>query len=74
MEESDFEDGGEGSVPFSADGVASGCRKFPSQVTATLESLYSHGMTGWGKNHEEDIKAAIEGTGLSLTQIKVGCY
>ncbi len=43
MEESDFEDEGEGSVPFSADGVASGCRKFPSQVTA-LESLYSHGM------------------------------
>lgn len=48
--------------------------KFPSHATATLESLYSHGMTGWGKDHEEEIRAAIEGTGLKLKQIQVCWY
>ncbi len=59
------------SVAASVGRVTSGCGKFPSSATAILESLYSHGMTGWGKDHEEEIRAAIEGTGLKLKQIQV---
>ena len=54
-------------------GKSSG-QKFSSQATAILESLYSTGMTGWGKDHEDNITAAVESTGLTLTQIKVCCY
>ena len=53
-------------------GTLSG-QKFSSQATAILESLYFTGMTGWGKDHEDNITAAIESTGLTLTQIKVYC-
>ena len=57
----------------SIDCITSSSQKLFSQVTATLESLYSSGMSGWGKDHGGKITAAIEGTGLTLTLIKV-CY
>ena len=52
------------------DGDSTGL-KFPNEVTAILERLYSRGMTGWGKDHTGDIDIAIGSTGLTLSQVKV---
>ena len=46
-------------------------KPFSKEVAAVLESLYSRGMTGWGKKHSGDIETAIASTGLQLTQVKV---
>ncbi len=46
--------------------------KFSDTVTIILERLYSSGMTGWGKDHNESIETAIATTGLTESQVKVG--
>ena len=40
------------------------CQKISNEAAAILESLYSSGMTGWGRDHSDSISTAISSTGL----------
>ena len=54
------------------DGNDGSCsQKFSNEAAAILESLYSSGMTGWGRDHSDSISTAISSTGLTLSQVKV---
>ena len=62
---------GEMGTPEHSNLACAQSRLFSQEVTDFLESLYRHGMTGWGKSHENDILTAIATTGLTAAQVKV---
>ena len=54
------------------DGSDGSCsQKFSYEAVAILESLYSSGMTSWGRDHSDSIRTAISSTSLTLSQVKV---
>lgn len=46
-------------------------KPFSEEVVAVLNSLYTMGMIGWGKRHQDDIEKEVSMTGLDRSQIKV---
>ena len=48
-------------------------KPFSEEIVAVLSALYEKGMIGWGRNHAKDIQTAISATGLSRSQVQVGC-
>ena len=45
--------------------------QFPKETVAILDSLYSRGVTGWGRSHTADVQVALKSTNLNIEQIKV---
>ena len=45
--------------------------QFPKETVAILDSLYSRGMTGWGRSHTADVQVALKSTNLNIEQIRV---
>ena len=52
---------------------ATSSKPFSEEIVAVLSALYEKGMVGWGRSHEKDIHTAISATGLSRSQVQVGC-
>ena len=48
-------------------------KPFSGEVVDVLTALYQKGMIGWGRRHAREIETAISATGLSRSQVKVGC-